>query len=540
MGLARTRVRVGSSYALSLHGQTVVRQKEITGMYRIDKGDGSTSRKSAGHGERLLLVLLIGLAGLSVVFLTRQSLNPLPIRFAGITVDRLSAALTLLVAAVGAATYRFSMRYLDGDPGRWRFLCWLSLTVGTAYVLMLSTNLLLLLSTWSITSLGLHQLLMFYPDRVEARRSARKKFLISRLGDLALIAAIVLIWRTWSTMDLHVFLGEAIRADNSTVAQTVALLVVLAALTKSAQFPFHSWLPETMESPTPVSALMHAGIINAGGALLLRFSPLIIRNPAALWLLALVGTLTASLGMLAMWAQVKVKRTLAWSTVSQMGFMMVQCGLGVFPAAALHIIGHGCYKAWSFLRCGDLPGPTSAAMPAAPARTLALAAIGSVLSIPAFVLASWLTGFSPVRSPGELALSAIVALSIGQLWVALLRAPSRVRGVWATQLIVPLAATVTTPIVLFALYQGAEMFLEPVLGDLPVPQGPVAWAIAILPTVSFTVLVVVHALLPTLGYTASGRAFHVHALHGFYFGSVADRVVGRIWARFETKGISSV
>jgi len=490
----------------------------------------------AGNEERTLLALLVGLVGLSVVFLTWQSVIPQALHFAGITIDRMSASLTLLVAAVGAATFRFSLRYLDGEPGQRRFLRWLAFTVGSAYVLMLSTNLLLLFAAWSLTSLGLHRLLTFYPERAEAQRSARKKFLISRLGDVALLAAIVLIWRTWSTLDLHMFLATATGLGNEAVSHAIVLLVVLAALTKSAQFPFHSWLPETMESPTPVSALMHAGIINAGGALLLRFAPLIVRDEAALFLLTVVGTLTASLGMLAMWAQTQVKRTLAWSTVSQMGFMMIQCGLGVFAAAALHILGHGCYKAWSFLRSGDLPPITSSTTRGSPARTIALATIGTVLSVPALALAASLTGFAPWHSPGELALSVIIALSTGQLWVARLGAPPPGGVGLAKRVVGALLGTGVATLAAFSLYRGVGMFLAPVFGELPAPTGPLAWAAAILPVAAFTSLAVVHALLPVLGRTAWGRAFHVHALHGFYFGKVADRVVSRIMGRFESKG----
>ncbi|MFO0952128.1 MAG: proton-conducting transporter membrane subunit [Isosphaeraceae bacterium] len=353
--------------------------------------------------------------------------------------------------------------------------------------------------------------------------------LISRLGDAALLAAVGAgLVDVEHPRPARAFLNAVSTAatEPGPEARAVGLLVVLAALTKSAQFPVHSWLPETMEAPTPVSALMHAGIINAGGALLLRFAPLLVRDPAALFLLTCVGTLTAALGMVAMWAQVKVKRTLAWSTVSQMGFMMVQFGLGAFPAAALHIVGHGCYKAWSFLRSGGLPAsaPSYATVP--PARALTLAAAGAAASIPAMLAASSLTGFSPAHSPGEMALAGVVALAMGQVWVALLgsgSSPSRAGLSTATTF----AATAA----LFALYRGAAAFLSPVLGDLPSPSGPLAWASAVLPVATLAGLTVLHAFLPTLGRSESGRAFHVHALHGFYFGAAADRVVGWVWAR---------
>jgi NAD(P)H-quinone oxidoreductase subunit 5 len=493
----------------------------------------------AGRTEWALLALLGGITGLSALLLMGQAVTPQAIHLPGVTIDRLSAVMSLLVAGIGTVVYRFTLRYLDGEPGHRRFLRWLFFTIGAAYLLMLASNLLLLFLAWLLTSLGLHQLLTFYYSRRAAHPPARKKFLISRLGDVVLLSAIGLIGLRWQTLDLHVFL-ERIAVPGTPAVETiaVALLVVVAALTKSAQVPFHSWLPETMEAPTPVSALMHAGIINAGGVLLLRFAPLLVRVPEALFLLALVGTLTAVLGALAMWAQVNVKRSLAWSTVSQMGFMMVQCGLAAFPAAALHLVGHGCYKAWSFLRAGDLPKHATLAPPSAPLTTLARGALGTAVALPALALAATVTGFDPLHSPGELALAVIVALTIGQLWIVWLRnqAPdTNSRFVGAA---VALVLTVVACIAAFALYQGAALFFAPVLGDLPMPSGPLAWAAALLPIVAFVSLATVYALLPLIERTALGRAFRIHALHGFYLGALADRLVDQVWNRFETQEVT--
>jgi NAD(P)H-quinone oxidoreductase subunit 5 len=503
-------------------------------MYRTDGKGGFLDDKAAGKEETALFAALVTMVGISGLLLVSQASTPEAHRFAGLTIDRLSAALTLLVASVGAVTFRFSQCYLHGEPGRQRFLRWLSFTVVTAYVQMLSTNLLLLFAAWSLTSLGLHRLLTYYTDRPEATRPARKKFLISRFGDVALVSAIFLIWRGWGTLDLHDFLELIVSSPESASASAVGILVVVAALTKSAQFPFHSWLPETMEAPTPVSALMHAGIINAGGALLLRFAPLVVRVPEAMLLLSCVGTFTIVLGMLAMWAQVKIKRTLAWSTVNQMGFMMIQCGLAVFPAAALHIVGHGCYKAWCFLKSGAVPARAASTSSASPVRTLALAVLGTGLGVPAILLASWVTGFSPLHSPGELALSAIVALSAGQLWVALLGAPATGRVSTPALIVGAFLATFAAVVSAFALYRGAGAFLAPVLGELPAPSGPLAWAAAALPVTALAFLTLIQAILPALGHSPSGRAFYVHALHGFYFGAVADRIVDAIWGHLFT------
>ncbi|HEV7300228.1 MAG TPA: proton-conducting transporter membrane subunit [Tepidisphaeraceae bacterium] len=474
-------------------------------------------------------MLLMAAAGLSAVALVWQIVSPQPLRAAGITVDRLSAALSLLVAAVGAVTFRFSIRYMDGDPRQARFLGWMAFAVVAAFLLMLSTNLLLLVTAWSLTSVALHQLLTHYEDRPEAIRAARKKFLISRIGDAALLWMVLLVWSHWDTLDLHALLAATTGQPASAATVGVALSVVLAALTKSAQFPFHSWLPETMEAPTPVSALMHAGIINAGGVLLLRFAPLLVEVPAVLLSLVVAGSLTVTVGTLAMWAQVKVKRSLAWSTVNQMGFMMVQCGLAAFPAAALHIIGHGCYKAWAFLRAGDVPAILGrAAQPVAPGRTVARVAIGMLVALPAIWLATWITGFSPLHSPGEMALAAVVALAMGQVWAALFAKPiadhaALGRGITGVSVII--LATIAA----FGLYRIAGTFLAPVLGDLQPVHSVSTWIAALVLVTTMVFLTVIHAMLPVLGRSAGGRAFRVHALHGFYFGAVADRIVASIW-----------
>jgi len=502
---------------------------------------------AVGLLERTVLPAATAVAALLAAgAVVQQSLSPMPIRGFGITIDRLSSALVLLVALVGAVTYRFAFRALEGNPAHARFLRLLAASVACASLLMCSTNLVLLFVAWFLTSAALHALLTFCKDRPEAERPARKKFLISRLGDAALIAAIALIWVDHRTLDLNVYLNvyldvhrDALRAGDSSDALPVALLVALAALTKSAQFPFHSWLPETMEAPTPVSALMHAGIINAGGALLIRFAPLIAVVPESWIMLSVVGTVTFALGMVATWAQVKAKRSLAFSTVSQMGFMMVQCGLCAFPAAFLHIIGHGLYKAWAFLRVGEVPKPAQA--PVATGRALTLLAIGTLCAVPALALASLATGFSPTHSPGELALASIVAISIGQLWVAMLGRIAIGSGNGALRAVSALGLTVVLSIAAFALYHGASLFLSPVLGNIAVATGVLAWIAAAVPVSALLALVVLHAMLPSLESTRRGRALHVHALHGFYFGSIADRFVDAVWrAKPQTRAIGQL
>ncbi len=483
--------------------------------------------QKAGRTEAGLLAVLTGLTVASMVFVIWQASTLQPIRLPALMIDRLSAIIGLLVAGIGTICFHFSIRYLDGEPGQQRFLRWLFFTVVMAYVLILATNLLLLIAAWACTSLGLHHLLTFYHHRPEAQRPARKKFLISRLGDLALLSAILVIWFQWGTLDLQIFLQHvAVPTAWSGAPLGAALLIVVAALTKSAQFPFHTWLPETMEAPTPVSALMHAGIINAGGFLILRFAPLISAVPEALFLLALVGTLTVGFGTLSLWTQTDIKRTLAWSTISQMGFMIIQCGLVVFPAAILHMMGHGCYKAWSFLRSGGLPDSTIASPAMEPRSALAYSAGGTLLAVPALALATSITQYDPFHSPGELALLAMLALSIGQLWVALFGVHMQHTFM---RLSIGLLATMTIALGACSLYKGAALFFAPVFGQLPGTGTPLHWIAAALPVILMTSLIVFRALLPAIEQSAFGRALYVYALNGFYIGIYANQIVDWLW-----------
>ena len=458
------------------------------------------------------------LAACAAGALAWTALDPSPHTAVGLQFDRLTTTLALLVSVVGGVTFRFARRYLLGEPGQVRFLRWQAAAIVSAMLLMLSGNLILLWATWTCTSIALHELLTHYAHRPEAWPPARKKFLISRLGDIALMTAIGVIAVGYGTSDLGTFLHAAAADPGALAVQIVATCVVLAALTKSAQFPFHSWLPETMEAPTPVSALMHAGIINAGGALVLKFAPVVAASPLALTLLVSVGVVTALLGMLSMWAQTNVKRTLAWSTVCQMGFMMIQLGLGVFPVAVLHIVGHGCYKAWNFLTCGWVV-PATRCRPMPPARHLALVAIGTITATVVIASACVAFGIDFWHHPGEATLAAVLALAIGQLW------PIVLTNLTASRLAAAIGFTVGASCFAFAIHRGAMAFYAPLLHEPAILRGVFGWSLGGVVLAATIALMVTHAMLPVLTQARSGRDLRTHALHGFYCGAVADRIV---------------
>jgi NAD(P)H-quinone oxidoreductase subunit 5 len=187
--------------------------------------------------------------------------------------------------------------------------------------------------------------------------AARKKFIISRIGDLFLLIAIGLIYKAFGSFEFEQIFRRCVGSLSDYQATLVSwsgVFFAVGAMTKSAQVPFHFWLPETMETPTPVSALMHAGIINAGGFLILRLSPVMGHAAFASLMLASIGALTAVLGSLSMVTQNDIKKKLAYSTISQMGFMMFACGIGAYTVALFHIVSHSLYKAYAFLSTGDL------------------------------------------------------------------------------------------------------------------------------------------------------------------------------------------
>ena len=272
--------------------------------------------------------------------------------------DALSTILFLMISLLAAAIARFAIRHLDGEERQWYYYQYLLLTVFAVSLFVLSSNLLMLFAAWLLTSYGLHRLLIYYNDQPEALNAAKKKAVVSRIGDLALIAGIILIFDTFHTLEFERIFAmyeswPSYRQDSLRM-EIIILLFVVGAMIKSAQFPFHFWLPDTMATPSPVSALMHAGIINAGGFLMIRISPLLQEVQWGPALLIVAGALTSVYGALSMITQSNIKKKLGYSTISQMGMMLFACGLGAYSIALFHIFAHSFYKAHAFLSTGSL------------------------------------------------------------------------------------------------------------------------------------------------------------------------------------------
>lgn len=453
----------------------------------------------------------------------------------GVHVDGVAVVMMSLISFIGLIIAQFSRRYLLGDPGQGQFFRWMSVTLGATLSLVISCNLVMLTAAWMLTSFGLHQLLTHYPERSWAVWAARKKFLISRLGDVLLIAALILTYRCFGTTEYTEILAaaNAIHAGTATASFSttlVGLLFVLGAMTKSAQFPFHSWLPDTMEAPTPVSALMHAGVINAGGFLVIRLSPLVALSPVALDLLAVMGAVTALLGSVVMLTQTSIKRSLAYSTIAQMGFMMLQCGLGAFSAALLHIVAHSAYKAHAFLTCGSVL-ENAARMKVAvtgdsKSRRSGLAFAGA-LAIGVMIVGGTFQalGINLVTKPGGAVLGLILTLALVQhLWNGL---ASGVSGLALRS--IANAGFVTV------MYSGGYLLMERVVATstshhLLVPS-TLQSAVLISVSLGFLAVVTLQALSEKFARRRWVQALYVHAMNGFYIDIPARRLTARIYGQ---------
>ena len=260
----------------------------------------------------------------------------------------------VLVQMLGTVIGAFSARYLQGEPQQRRYIAALAGVLASVQLLLLAQHWLVLIAAWALAGIALQQLLCFYSDRPFALLAAHKKRLADRLADVLLLAACALAWWDVGSGSLPALWQQAAQGAASLALQLSAVALVLAVVLRTALLPVHGWLIQVMEAPTPVSALLHAGVVNLGGFVLIRFAPLLEAAPAARWLLVVLGLGSALLAGLVMLTRISIKVRLAWSTVAQMGFMVLECGLGLYTLAALHLIGHSLYKAHAFLSASSV------------------------------------------------------------------------------------------------------------------------------------------------------------------------------------------
>ncbi len=285
-----------------------------------------------------------------------------PVEFAlGVRIDGLTAVMLVVVLSVSLLVQVYSQGYMEGDPGYGRYYAYMSLFITAMLGLVLADNLFMLFIFWELVGLSSYLLIGFWFHKPSAAAAAKKAFIVTRIGDLGLLAAILLIWTRHETFAIHEIHDLVISGALAGTTLTLFGLGLFAgAVGKSAQFPLHVWLPDAMEGPTPVSALIHAATMVAAGVYLMaRFFPVIEASPNALDTVGWIGAATVIVGASLALVQTDLKRVLAYSTISQLGYMMLALGVFGYAVAVFHLFTHAFFKALLFLGSGSVNHATN-------------------------------------------------------------------------------------------------------------------------------------------------------------------------------------
>ncbi|MFO0774734.1 MAG: NADH-quinone oxidoreductase subunit L [Nitrospiraceae bacterium] len=287
----------------------------------------------------------------------------------GLYFDRLTVAMLILVTTVSSLVHIYTIGYMHGEQGYARFFAYIALFTFSMLMLVLANNLLQLFVFWEAVGLCSYLLIGHWFERPSANAAATKAFLVNRVGDFGFILGLLLVWISFGSLDYRTIFthvqdksGELINllapfggTWDVSLFTMIGLLLFVGAIGKSAQVPLHVWLPDAMEGPTPISALIHAAtMVTAGVFMVARLSPIYDLAPAALTVVAFVGAITMVMGATIAVTQTDIKRVVAYSTVSQLGYMVMACGLGAYTAGMYHLLTHGAFKALLFLGCGSV------------------------------------------------------------------------------------------------------------------------------------------------------------------------------------------
>ena len=518
-------------------------------------------------------------------------------------VDQLTVLLLLLVTGGSFVVHVYSASYMVGDPRYGRFFAVMALFTFAMVMLVMSNNLLVTYMCWEVMGICSYLLISHWAHREAACRAATKAFLVNAVADVGLGFGVILTLATYGTLDIQEILAAAASVGGSelnllawigfeyTVEPNtlITLCLLMGALGKSAQFPLHVWLPFAMEAPTPVSALIHAAtMVNAGPFLLVRLSPLVMLAPAAMTVIAIVGAVTALFGGLVALTQTDIKKLLAYSTISQIGFMIFACGIGAFVAAIFHLLAHGFLKGFLFLSTGNALQSATAHghaegekghVPEAPvARSLLFGAL-ILACIPPFVLFSgpyermwsahhlsaariafWIIALSTVFLTASYTFRAVISLfqqSVGRPDSAS-SGPGAVRPRLFSPAHVPGLALLAGLVVclLVPVWSWLTAFLGPALGAQPASLGQLAphgsfssWLV--LPLLAavggwgLSYYLHLNSSLATLGRGEWARTAYVFLLNKLYIDEIYDVCVVQpairfsrwLWRELDVRGI---
>lgn len=425
----------------------------------------------------------------------------------------------ILILFLAVIILRFSRIYLLGEEGQSKYVRLLTLTAVSSSLVVVAPRLDVLVLAWMLGSFTMNGLLQHYPDRRAAQLAAHKKFVVSRLAELCLLVACILIHHTLGTLDLSQITARAARIGTFPSDLSIAsILIVIAVLLKTAQMPLHGWLMQVMEAPTPVSALLHAGVVNLGGIVLLRLHVFLDKSVPAQVILVVVGGLTFFLAGIVALTRISIKVRLAWSTCAQMGFLMVECGLGLYPLALLHLVGHSLYKAHAFLTCGTtvheyLATRERANVSRSPLTTILSQTLTVVIStvLVAFGYRILLTHTKPSGND----LAAVITVGVGL-------APILYRGFAEVRSLTGALARYTFLLALYLCWHR--------LSALLIDDGSTRslWLVGSFAALLFT-LHLVQSIVQASPASERWASFRHRAFHGFYLDESFTRLIVALW-----------
>lgn len=435
-----------------------------------------------------------------------------------VQLDVVSSAMFVLVSTLALVVVRYSRSYLAGQRGLDRFARNLLLTLGSVTVLVTSNHLAVLIVAWFATDVGLHQLLTFYRTRRQAIIVAHKKFLLSRIADACFVSSVVIIGLEVGSLRIDV-VNTFAQHDLSPTLHLATILLVFGVLLKSAQLPFHGWMLQVMEAPTPVSALLHAGVVNIGGFVMIRLSPLMAHAAIAQGILVGVGLFTTIIASLCMVTRPAVKGVLAWSTIGQMGFMLVQCGLGAWHLALMHLLAHSLYKAHTFLSAGSVVQQWRSSHLVHSAHASFWHLIGGAIVVCLAVIPIYLGATLPFEheSASSQPLAIVLALSFAPMAGRAFAAGPRTL----------LLATLFTMGAAVAYFGWHVLFeLSAPLVNPTVEESPVMWSIVL---AGLVVLFLAQSVLQTRPNGRFSNWLQPHLLSGLYIDDWFTRLTFRLW-----------
>lgn len=471
-------------------------------------------------------VLISALSGVLVYqFGTLQSalLGRAGLGFA-LRLDALSVSMFVMIAILGLVILRYSINYLDGEPRKNVFFARMTATIASVELLVLSGNLVQLFVLWVITSICLHYLLVFYRSRPQAIAAARKKFIVARLGDATLLAASIILYAEFGTGSFEeMFTALRGTASLSTPLSGAAILLVLTAVLKSAQFPTHGWLVKVVETPTPVSALLHAGLLNAGPFLMVRMSFLMAEATTASLLLIIIAGFTALFASVVFLTQPSIKVALGYSSIAHMGFSLLICGFGLYSAALLHVVAHSFYKGHAFLSSGSVIDAVRVRKVNLPKRMGSIGRVGLSIaaSIGIFAFFCYLWGIQPAEDFSLMATGAIIVMGLSQVISATLDSKGTLQAILQSAGLALLVA-----LAFFSLESGARSLLS---AQIPTHKDPVmAIKIATIAVLAVYSAIVILQLFASRIHKNWGYTLGVHLRNGLYANVIFDRMIGSL------------